>query len=210
MNYDYSFYIPRVHSSWSAKNVIDYFHTKMIGHVYRVDFTPMSNNLPTDNHYYFVDDKQMYSAFVHIHELYKNELTSQIIKSIDEVGQYKLNIETSGEYWYLRKCNTPLGIPIYNTSQLSELIRRLEEKVIEQQRQIEMLVHNITENNNSTSFSNTVLDMNESEILCDLAFSDSDSKSAETYSSMPSLVSVSSSPRSTIRMDINELLCEDD
>ena len=143
MNYDYSLYVPRVHSSWSAQDIQLYCKENGLGVVYRVDFTPMSKCAPTDYKYYFVDENEVYSAFIHFTEFYKNDLTNQIIKSIDETGHYKLNIKNSSEFWYLRKCNTPLGEPIYNLTQVSELIRGLENKVKEQQIQIDILMRNL-------------------------------------------------------------------
>jgi hypothetical protein len=220
MDYDYSFYIPRVNSSWCAKDIIDYFHEKNIGGVSRVDFTPTSNNLPTDYNYYFVDNNQMYSAFVHVYELYKNDMTNKIIKSIDELGQYKLDIENSDEFWYLKKNNRPLGIPIHNIPQLSDLIRGLENKVNEQQSQIDLLVQTITNDRyfyNQTSFNTTI--HNDQETLYDgyndfinktnnISCNDTKSQSSDsTHSSMPSLETVSQKSSNSSRKENSDCLC---
>ena len=141
-NFEYSFYIPRLRSNWDWKTLSQYFQSINIGKIARVDFTPIQtyNIDPTTKDFYFVNNAQMLSAFIHFEELYQNDLTQTIIREIETTGQYLWKFHDNNEFWYLKKCQNPVGYPIYNTAQLCELIRGLEEKNIVQQDQINQLL----------------------------------------------------------------------
>ena len=153
---EYSIYIPRVRREWNWSSMASYMESLGIGKVTRVDFTPVKTATtdPTKKEFYFIENSQAFSAFVHFSKLYNNKLTSSILTEIDMFGQYKHTIKMNNgerdETWFMKECHNPVGYPIYNMAQICELIRGLEEKVDIQQKKITELELKVLENNNES------------------------------------------------------------
>ena len=149
---EYSIYIPRVRREWNWSSMASYMESLCIGKVTRVDFTPVKTATtdPTKKEFYFIENSQAFSAFVHFSKLYNNKLTSSILSEIDTFGQYKHTIKMNNgerdEIWFMKECHNPVGYPIYNMAQICELIRGLEEKVDIQQKKIAELETKVLEN----------------------------------------------------------------
>jgi len=129
-----SIYIPRLSTS-----VTEYFVReeleKVIGNVYRVDFTPI-NKKPGFTE---IVDYEFRSAFIHFQRHYTNKETIEILKKLERGESHKFYPTCILEYWILLKAKNPIQQTMMNNSQIVENCRYLEAKVEEQQETIKNL-----------------------------------------------------------------------
>lgn len=129
-----SIYIPRLSTS-----VTEYFVReeleKVIGNVYRVDFTPI-NKKPGFTE---IVDYEFRSAFIHFQRHYTNKETIEILKKLERGESHKFYPTCILEYWILLKAKNPVQQTMMNNSQIVENCRYLEAKVEEQQETIKNL-----------------------------------------------------------------------
>ena len=132
-----SVYIPRVNRGYDCARVANIL-SEHIGVPERIDFVPI--RAPNGFSYTFMghDDKYK-SAFVHFNRVYDTELTRNLISFLEcENGSYWLHFAPR-EYFIIVKNRNPIPSSLFNTHQIVENCRLLENKVEKQEGMISTL-----------------------------------------------------------------------
>jgi uncharacterized coiled-coil protein SlyX len=124
--YAYSFYIPRICTVYTEKDVRDIFEQSGIGMVQRVDFTPINPRPGFGVNLHNV----VRSAFVHLTIIYSTEVASHIV-SILETGEAYKFYTNNRNYLILLKNRAPVPATMMNIHQVVDNCRVLEENVAE-------------------------------------------------------------------------------
>jgi hypothetical protein len=130
----YSFYIPRMASSFTEEPVKTVFQT--LGTVKRVDFVPIEG------------ESKFQKAFVHMATINSSEFTHSVMhKVFNESKGVRLDIDASS-YWILLANKNPVAETTLNNSQLAENANILQALVFKQSEEIARLqetVFNLTQ-----------------------------------------------------------------
>lgn len=172
-----SFYIPQISFLYTENDIKRVFHLLNIGEVKRVDFSSVSTR--KENHH---------SAFVHMLYLFDTDIANSILTCTNSEKPYKLWIENN-VFWWILKNKNPIQDTKLNIHQIVENARLLEEKVIKQKEKINQMQDTINQLLGAVFDNKT--EMERREIQIEKEYDDNESVSSDnTYSSMPSLISI--------------------
>ena len=133
-----SVYIPRMEMRYTEEMVRIEFHSKLIGYVKCVDFTPLHKTPGFDEK--VVADDYFKAAFVHFEFIYPRLSGNQFKKDLENRTPYPLYIEDgTNKYWLILPNKNPIPRTMMNNSQIVENCRYLEKKVQEQEETIRRL-----------------------------------------------------------------------
>jgi hypothetical protein len=135
LNANISIYIPRLSIHTCESFVKEQFEKNHIGHVCRVDFTPIGKKPGFDENVCDV----VKSAFIHFYEFYAFDKTVKILEKLSKGETCKIYLPIgygygyqNQEYWILLKAINPIQDTMMNNAQIVENCRFLEKKVKEQ------------------------------------------------------------------------------
>jgi hypothetical protein len=133
----YSFYVPRMASSFTEASVKAVFQNQFwLGTVKRVDFVPIEG------------ESKFQKAFVHMETINRCESTDSVMNKVfNESKSVRMNIDASS-YWVLLANKNPVAETALNNSQLAENANILQALVFKQSEEIARLqetVFNLTQ-----------------------------------------------------------------
>jgi len=130
-----SVYIPRMSAFVREQDIAIEFSNCYSAHVARVDFTSC-NKKPG-----FVEDttQPFKAAFVHFMAPLDSFVAYGMVQAINNNKAYKHQTLLFQEYWLILPNKNPVPYTMMNTAQIVENCRYLEEKVMQQEEEIEKL-----------------------------------------------------------------------
>jgi hypothetical protein len=132
MNANISIYIPRLSIHVCESFVKEQFEKNHIGHVRRIDFTPIGKKPGFDENVCDV----VKSAFIHFYHFYAFDKTVKILEKLSRGESDKIYLPNNGygyqEYWILLKATNPIQDTMMNNAQIVENCRFLEKKIKDQ------------------------------------------------------------------------------